>query len=88
MNFVCLFVVGILTGGKIRCGKRRRCKCISRTTRQRENQDFQGISRKLILNMGQFLSVRTEQPSKVCSEERLKIKVSDDFSQSRLSNFN
>ena len=37
--------------------------------------------------MGQFLSVRTEQPSKVCNEERLKIKVSDDFSQSRLSNF-
>ena len=35
-----------------------------------------------------FLSVRTEQPLKVCSEERLKIKVSDDFSQSRLSNFN
>ena len=87
MNFVCLSF-GILTDGKIRCGKRRRCKCISRTTRQRENQDFQGISRKLILNMGQFLSVRTEQPSKVCNEERLKIKVSDDFSQSRLSNFN
>ena len=29
---------------------------------QRENQDFQGISRKLRLNMGQFLAVRTEQP--------------------------
>ena len=50
---------------------------------QRENQDFQGISRKLRLNMGQFLSVRTEQPKMVFIEERLKMKVSDDFSQSQ-----
>ena len=31
--FVCLSF-WILTGGKIHCGKRRRCKCISRTTRK------------------------------------------------------
>ena len=49
--------------------------------KERENQDFQGICRKLRLKTGQFFSsVRAEQPSKVCSEEKLKIKVSDDFS--------
>jgi len=90
-----LFVVQNNCRRKICCSKRRRCKYIFRTTRERHHQkenavwpkDFQGISRKLRrekVNV-QVCSCRDEQPSRVRSEKRLKITMSDDSSRSQLS---
>ena len=49
-----------------------------RTKRLRFSRIFSKVATK-----HNFSSVRAEQPSKVCIEQKLKIKVSDDFSQSQ-----
>ena len=80
MNLFCL-LFWILIVSKIRCVSE---EAVNAFPEQEENEKikiFKDFLESCDWTQENFSSVRAEQPSKVCSEEKLKIKVSDDFSQ-------